>query len=202
LKELEDIFAKYEENKIRVAMVEEPVEMPDYRIVTLDGEAISAYRRLPLSVVGNGKDSVGRLLDILQADFIEQGRDTKIIVDDLRILDHLNKQGKDLNYIPDEDDRLVLADISNLSAGGTSEDVTETVAPEWIDLAAMIASNFNLRLCGVDIACEDISDGDAAYSILEVNAAPGLDHYASSGEKQENIVRSLYAKVFNTSPVR
>ncbi len=54
-----------------------------------------------------------------------------------------------------------------------------------------------LQLCGVDLACADIEQPDAAYSILETNAAPGLDNYAATGERQATIVRELLKEVFN-----
>jgi D-alanine-D-alanine ligase-like ATP-grasp enzyme len=34
-----------------------------------------------------------------------------------------------------------------------------------------------------------------AYFILEINAAPGLDHYAKIGEAQKKIVEGLYLEV-------
>ncbi len=33
------------------------------------------------------------------------------------------------------------------------------------------------------------------YWIIEINAAPGLDHYVTSGAKQEKIVEKLYLEV-------
>ncbi len=72
--------------------------------------------------------------------------------------------------------------------------------PAIATTASTIANNFNLRLCGVDLACADITDPDSDYSVLEVNASPGLDHYAASGAKQHQIVRDLYTKVFNALP--
>lgn len=54
-----------------------------------------------------------------------------------------------------------------------------------------------LRLCGVDIACTDLENPHSDYSILEINAAPGLDNYASSGQEQFERVKDLYKKIFN-----
>jgi hypothetical protein len=33
---------------------------------------------------------------------------------------------------------------------------------------------------------------------LEINAAPGLDHYAQTGKKQEKIVENLYLQVLKS----
>lgn len=102
-------------------------------------------------------------------------------------------------FIPAVGEIQTLASISNLSAGGTSVDVTNSIAPEWVELSKKIAAGMNLRLCGVDLACTDITDGDADYAVLEVNAAPGLDHYAMSGDAQKQLVDDLYMRVLNVS---
>lgn len=199
--ELIEIIAIYEEKKIRLAVVEEAILMPDYRIVVLDGELISAYERRPLAVVGNGTNTIEELVATLQESYKLDGRDTLLEARAPRIVKHLGKQGLSLGYVPAVDERLTLATISNLSAGGTSFDVSKTIAPRWVDVASNIAASFNLRLCGVDLACEDISSDAADYSVLEVNSTPGLDHYASSGDDQRRIVDDLYTRVLNVPPV-
>lgn len=198
--ELPNILESYAEKRVRVAMVEESINMPDYRIVTLDGELISAYRRIPLAVTGNGKDNVRTLLEAVQQRYFEEGRDTRIDPNDPRILAQLRKQAVDFDHVPAAEAEIVLASISNLSAGGTSEDVSDRIAQRWVDLTAYVAKNFSLRLCGLDLACNDITNEHSDYSVIEVNAAPGLDHYASSGEEQSRKVRELYARVLNAYP--
>jgi D-alanine-D-alanine ligase-like ATP-grasp enzyme len=174
--ELDEIMDLYDEKKVRVAIVEEPLDMPDYRVVMLDGELISAYKRIPLTVTGDGNSSVRNLLTTLQSHFEAEGRDTRIDAEDNRIVTHLQKQGLTVDSLLSEGQELVLVPVSNLSMGGTSEDVTDRIHSHWSDLAAYIAKNFNLRLCGVDLACSDITDPESPYSVIEVNAAPGLDH--------------------------
>lgn len=198
--ETQDIFNSYEEAKVRVAIVEEAVDMPDYRVVVLDGELISAYQRKPLGVVGNGRSTIEELLEQLQLQYHAEGRDTIIDLDDPRIARQLGKLGYNLAVIPKKNEELTLTSVSNLSAGGTSVDVTEKIHKEWVDKVTYIAKNFNLRLCGVDLACSDIASDSSEYSVIEVNAAPGLDHYASSGAAQKKIVDELYAKVLNAYP--
>lgn len=198
--ELDEVMCIYDEKKVKVAIVEEPINMPDYRVVVLDGELISAYRRMPLAVTGNGQATIRDLLSDLQTKYEDEGRDTRIDPNDYRIATHLAKIGLDLQSVPDKDYYQELVPVSNLSAGGTSEDVTESLHARWSELASYIAKNFNLRLCGVDLACSDITSPDATYSVLEVNAAPGLDHYAASGDVQRQLVDRLYARVFNALP--
>ncbi|GHV21257.1 hypothetical protein FACS189428_1370 [Clostridia bacterium] len=53
-----------------VMIIEEFQKGNDYRIVVLDDEVISAYQRMPLNVVGDGKHSIRDLLLQKQEEFI------------------------------------------------------------------------------------------------------------------------------------
>ncbi len=199
--QLADVIGKYEKSRVKVALIEEAIEMPDYRVVCLDGELISAYQRAPLSVVGDGRSSIIELLQGKQAQYESEGRNTKkldAISEDVET--YLNSYGVSIQDILEDGRSQLLLPVSNLSTGGTSEDVTDIIHKRWSDLTSFIAKNFNLRLCGLDLACEDVEDPDASYSVLEVNSSPGLDHYAMSGKDQEEIVDQLYTKVFNALP--
>jgi D-alanine-D-alanine ligase-like ATP-grasp enzyme len=41
----------------------------------------------------------------------------------------------------------------------------------------------------------NIADAPDEFWVLEVNAAPGLDHYVKSGKAQQRIVESMYLEV-------
>jgi len=41
----------------------------------------------------------------------------------------------------------------------------------------------------------DINAKPKKYWILEINAAPGLDHYVKTGNSQQKIVEDMYLKV-------
>jgi D-alanine-D-alanine ligase-like ATP-grasp enzyme len=195
-------LAELAELRTRLALVEKAVDLPDYRLVLLNGELISAYRRTALSVTGDGKLSVRALIDRLAAEFRASGRDTRIASGDQRIARHLRHLGLSLDSVPQKGETLLLLDISNLSAGGTAEDVTSEVAQHWRDFLSTVAEEFGLNFCGIDLLCGDITDAAATYSLLELNSAPGLDHYAFVGESQAQVVRELYAKVLNVPPAR
>jgi D-alanine-D-alanine ligase-like ATP-grasp enzyme len=191
-----------ERDRIRVAVVEEAVELPDYRLVVLDRSVISAYRRDPLSVVGDGSSTIDELLFNLLEKFQEQGRAARISLEDERIQQCLRRQTLGPESVPRSGAKVSLLHLSNLSLGGAAKDVSASAASEWTDLAIEVADLLGLRYCGVDLACADIQDPAANYSVLEVNAAPGLDHYAEVGPAQEAKVRELYARVLNAFPHR
>jgi len=183
----------------RVALVQRVVKGKDYRLVVLDGKVISAYERIPLSVVGNGRSTIGRLLVAKQRAFVAASRDTRIRADDPRIADKLCRQGMSMDSIPKNGERVYLLDNANLSTGGDSVDVTDIVHPLFRRIAVHLTKDMGLRLCGVDLMVEgDISRPPGVYRILEINAAPGLDHYAQTGKKQERIVENLYLQVLKS----
>ena len=180
----------------RIVLVQRPVCGKDYRLVVLDEEVISAYERIPLNVIGDGESTIGNLLERKQRDFIASSRDTRINADDPRIEAKLKHQGLNFESVLTEGQRIFLLDNANLSTGGDSVDVTGAVHPEFAQLAIQLTRDMGLRLCGVDIMVKgDISQKPSDYWILEINAAPGLDHYAKIGIEQERIVEDLYMQV-------
>ncbi len=180
----------------RVALVQGYVSGKDYRLVVLDRKIISAYERIPLNVVGNGKDSIGKLLQKKQGEFVASSRDTRIKTDDPRIKRKLKHQGLSLRTILPKGKRVFLLDNANLSTGGDSIDVTKRVHPSYKKLAMKLTRDMGLRLAGVDLMVKgDISKKPGRYIILEINSAPGLDHYAKLGKAQEKVVKDLYRVV-------
>jgi D-alanine-D-alanine ligase-like ATP-grasp enzyme len=185
----------------RVALVQKPVHGKDYRLVVLDDQVISAYQRIPLSVSGDGKQTVRQLLIAKQRRFVAASRDTQIRIDDLRIAEKLKRQNMNMKSVPEKGRLVFLLDNANLSTGGDSIDVTNVVHPLFAQTAINLTRDMGLRLCGVDLIVDgDISQwtGDKNFHVLEINAAPGLDHYAQTGKKQEKIVEDLYLQVLKS----
>jgi len=179
-----------------VALVQKFIPGRDYRIVVLDGDVISAYERIPLTVTGDGRKTVGQLLKDKQQSFERSGRDTRLDLKDFRFQWKLRRLKMSLRSVLKKGEKIFLLDNANLSTGGDSVDVTPRVHQDYRKLVRSVARDMELRLCGIDIITSDISKPlDPHHVILEINAAPGLDHYASSGKKQQKIVEGLYLKV-------
>lgn len=183
----------------KIAIIEKYLPGKDYRIVVLDKEIISAYERMPLSVVGDGKNSIFVLLKKKQEIFNTTNRDTKINFEDKRILIKLKKQKLSFKSILLKGKKIFLLDNANLSTGGDSSDVTNTIHPSFKKIAINLTREMGLRISGVDIM---VTKGDIAenpkncrYYIIEINAAPGLDHYVTTGTTQRKNVEAMYLKV-------
>lgn len=191
------LFEVFKSDKI--AIVERYLPGKDYRIVVLDNEIISAYQRIPLSVVGDGRSSILALLRKKQKSFISSGRDTKINFSDKRILIKLKRQKLSFKSVLPKDEQIFLLDNANLSTGGDAVDVTKTIHPSFKKIAINLTHDMGLRIAGVDIM---VTNGDITakvqksnYFIIEINAAPGLDHYVTTGPAQRRIVEAMYLKI-------
>ncbi|MBD2136287.1 cyanophycin synthetase [Anabaena sp. FACHB-1237] len=167
----------------------------DYRIVVLDQEVFVTYQRIPLFVIGDGQSTILQILQQKQEKFIEIGRKKIIKFDDFRILQKLQQQNLDFKSIIPEHHRVYLLDNANLSSGGEAIDFSESIHPDFQNLAVKITQDMGLRLAGVDILTDDITQPLGNYTLLEVNGSPSLSHYAASGEIAAKKVENLYLKI-------
>jgi D-alanine-D-alanine ligase-like ATP-grasp enzyme len=182
--------------RCHVFLVQQFIPGRDYRIVVLDDQVISAYERSPLAVKGDGKRTIRQLLVQKQKSFERDGRDTCIDFEDVRMHRKLASQKLTLASVLPSGKEMNLLDNANLSTGGESRDVTHEMHDDYRRLAIAVTKDMGLRLCGVDLLTSDITQPkDASTVILEINGAPGLDHYAATGKAQQKIVEDLYARV-------
>lgn len=63
-------------------------------------------------------------------------------------------------------------------------------------MAIQLAHNMGLKFCGIDImTTHPVYERLQDYTIIEINAAPGLDYYAQGGKVQKETVKNLYGKM-------
>ncbi|MBI2601387.1 ATP-grasp domain-containing protein [Candidatus Daviesbacteria bacterium] len=186
----------FNEVKDNVALVQKFIDGDDYRIVVVDDAVLCVYRRKPLSVIGNGKDTVNGLLNEKQQMFAARGRDTVINLADPRLERRFKNTNINFDTVLAKGKVLPLLDNANLSAGGEAEDVTLLLHEDYKKMAIKLSQDMGLKFSGIDIKTLDpISESIKQYIIIEINSAPGLDYYAEMGNRQKRIVKKLYKKV-------
>ncbi len=181
-----------------VLLVEAVCPGQDYRVVVLNDKIISAYLRIPLFIVGDGDHTIDELLQFSRDRLPLAGRpNSEINIGDYRVDLKLREIGRSRGYIPSTGERITLLDNANLSTGGTSVDVTDQVHADFASIAVQATRTLGLRFSGVDILCTDISSpaNNQTWNIIEINAAPGLDNYASMGKTQAERVEALYKSI-------
>ncbi len=189
--------ARFILSKSKVMLLQKVVRGKDYRIVVLDNKVISAYERIPLFVIGNGTSTIRDLVRRKQKEFAKIGRDTQLNPQDFRIAMKLGRAKLSMDSVLSVGQQCFLLDNANLSSGGEAIDVTDRISEGFKQIAIDVTRQMNLRYCGVDIITSDLIESITPkhYIILEINAAPGLDHYANIGEKQTQHVKDLYRQV-------
>lgn len=182
--------------KDNIALVQKIVKGKDYRVVVLDNKIISAYQRIPFNIVGDGVSTVQGLIKKKLKNLILLDRPAKIELSDPRLIRNLKTQKLDLKSVLLKGEKIILLNNANLTTGGDSIDVTKILHPQFKKLAIDLTRDMGLRLCGVDLMVSgDISDPPKRYWVIEINAAPGLDHYIKTGPEQEKIVENMYLEI-------
>lgn len=160
-------------------VIERFINGNDYRILVINYKFSAAALRTPAMVTGDGLHTVFELIKIANEDPNRgEGHEkilTRIFFDETTN-EILKMQGHTLSTVPIKGENVFLKQTANLSTGGTSIDVTESVHPDIIRLAERAAKIIGLDICGIDIISEDISKPlkHTKSMIVEVNAAPGF----------------------------
>ena len=179
-----------------VFLVQRALLGKDYRLLVLDGEMVSAYERFPFSVEGNGKSTLRDLVRKKIKKLFRERTDVQARIDDPRIISSIRRAGISWNSILSKGRRVYLLHNANLSTGGDAIDVSKLVHSAFRRIAVRVTRDMGLRYCGVDLMVKgDISRSPRKYWILELNAAPGVEYYASSGSENRRRVERIYLRI-------
>lgn len=160
-------------------VVETFVTGKDYRCLIINGRMEAIAERVPAHVIGDGKATVGELVELTNADPRRGvGHEkvlTRIKTDDAA-LEILAGQGHTLESVPEAGEMVKLALTGNMSTGGISIDRTLEAHPENVEIAEEAARMVGLDIAGIDFICPDITEPvrETGGAICEVNAAPGF----------------------------
>lgn len=169
----------------------------DYRIVVYDKEIICAYERIPLYIEGDGLSTVRDLIDAKQCEWQSLGREIAIESLEERLNAMLQRNCIGLESVLENGRTLLLLGNANLSSGGSARDCTDTLHEFYRKAAITIANTMNLRLCGIDMLIDGDGTTEVPFTVLELNAGPGLAHYASLGNEHYKRVERLYQRIFD-----
>ena len=171
----------------RTIIVESYIEGFDHRLLVVNGELVAAAKREPGHVVGDGKHSIAKLVDIVNED-PRRGVGHEKVLTRLEF-DHqaerlLMKSGYDKDTVLKMGEVVYLRSTANLSTGGTAQDVTDIIHPDNREMAIRAIRAIGLDIGGVDFLTNDISLSyrEAGGAICEVNAGPGFRMHVAPSE--------------------
>lgn len=179
-----------------LALIEEELVGPVYRITVVDGTYSAALRRDPPSVVGDGKHTIRELVDEENTHPARSGPYFWQLKIDDYALEELEWQGYTPESVPPEGDRVMLHQKVNWGLGGTTADTTEHVHPENIKMFEDLAKFLKAPIVGIDFIVGDLSrpwHEQERCGILECNSMPFFDnHHLPFEGKPRNVAADIW----------
>lgn len=185
-------------------LVEEFIPGTEYRFFILDGRCEAVLLRVAANVVGDGKHTIRELVAQKNANPL-RGRDHRSPLEIISLGDieqlMLTQQGYTPDDILPEGKKVNLRRNSNISTGGDSIDVTETMDSSYQELAAAMATSMGAWACGVDLIIPDetqpASKEKPHCTCIELNFNPSMymHTYCAEGPGQA-ITPKILDKLF------
>ena len=183
-------------------IVETFIEGLDHRMLVVNGELIAVSKRVPGHVVGNGRSTIGELVEEVNRDPRRGIGHEKVLTRlefDEQAVRLLAKRGYSRETVPPEGEVVYLRSTANLSTGGTAIDVTDIVNPDNREMAIRAIKAIGLDVGGVDFLTTDIAQSykEIGGGICEINAAPGFRmHVAPSEGKPRDVAGPVMDMLF------
>ena len=172
-------------------VIEQYLKGANYRVVTVKGKIMSVIQRYPPFIIGNGVDSIAKLIDTENAIRQEMQLYGGMfpIQKSQQVKDYLAKSGYDFSSIPAADENVELFHRVALAPGGIVRTLeSNSLHPDNIELFLKTLDLFNANILGIDVIFEDsieTSHKEQKCILLEVNSRPYLKmhDYPRYGEK-------------------
>ena len=187
----------------RSVIVETFIEGHDHRMLVIDGELVAVAKRVPGHVVGDGTHTIEELVAMVNSD-PRRGIGHEKVLTRIEFDSQADRLLAQKNYtrqtVPAAGEAVYLRSTGNLSTGGTSVDVTDSVHPDNREMAIRTVEAIGLDVGGVDFLTPDITQSyreSGGGAICEVNAAPGFRmHMAPSEGKPRDVAGPVLDMLF------
>nr|WP_298109242.1 N-acetylglutaminylglutamine synthetase [uncultured Pseudomonas sp.] len=147
----------------------------DLRILVIGFEVVAAAIRRPAEVIGDGRHSIGELIDAQSRRRQAATDGESRIPKDTETLRTLHAAGVDYDSVLPQGQRLAVRKTANLHTGGSLEDVTEILHPTLADAAVKAARALDIPVVGLDLLVPAADQAD--YVFIEANERAGLANH-------------------------
>jgi cyanophycin synthetase len=177
-------------------LVEEQVAGANYRLLYLDGVLLDAVERRPPSVTGDGRSTIRRLVEEVNAARLRTGSTISqvLLTIDMDMEQTLARQGLSPSSVPAADVVVPVKTVINQNFAADNVTVTDRLCRSLVADGARAARTVGVRLAGVDVITPDptVPLAESGGVILEVNTTPGFHyHYHKSDGSFPVAVRVL-----------
>nr|WP_298165939.1 N-acetylglutaminylglutamine synthetase [uncultured Pseudomonas sp.] len=147
----------------------------DLRILVIGFEVVAAAIRRPAEVIGDGRHSIGELIDAQSRRRQAATDGESRIPKDAETLRTLHAAGVDYDSVLPQGQRLAVRKTANLHTGGSLEDVTDILHPTLADAAVKAARALDIPVVGLDLLVPAADQPD--YVFIEANERAGLANH-------------------------
>lgn len=169
-------------------VVQEMVFGKEYRVLMLEDKAIGVLEMIPPRVLGDGKNTIKKLIEKKQ----EKTKDKTSFDKSLEKI--LCEQGENLESIPKKGKEVFFKRNSCIAEGGETKNVTTAINKELESLCAKATNIVDKKLVGLDIICEDIrkKPTEQNFNVIEANRRPDIYiHYNPTFGTTQNVVKDI-----------
>ncbi|MGI9317788.1 MAG: cyanophycin synthetase [bacterium] len=174
-------------------IIEQFLQGANYRVLATDHNLISVIRRYPPFVVGDGRTTIGQLID--QENTVRQEMKLHPVIFPLQkseqVVRHLAKQRLNLESVPAENEHIELFHRVALAPGGVVETIDQNTIPDDNkELFQRVVKMFDANVFGIDVIFEkgiETSYKDQQCIFIEVNSRPymKMHYYPRYGDKED-----------------
>ncbi len=174
---LHDAIAYAEQFKEEDAvLVQSQVTGEDIRILFIGDTYVGALIRHPASVVGDGAATIAQLI-AKENQREERGLNYMKDLNEINETAAENYLGEKLQDIPSDGEKVQVIGGANVGLGGMSEEVSDRIHPDYIEMAKQAKDACQLTHAGIDFMIDDFtqppSDTNSVH-LIEVNGGPML----------------------------
>lgn len=149
----------------------------EYRTFYLNGEVLLIYGKKKPFVIGDGKSTIGELIENLNLP------DKKVVQDNLNILD--------MNYVPKDNEKIDISWKHNLSGGATPTVLEKGELYHRIESLAIKAGKaMNINFATIDI----IQTADDNLYVMEVNSGVCATIFVEKVDGGYEMIKDVYRK--------
>lgn len=172
--------------------IEEFITGNNYRLLVLGSKVIAIAERLPAYINGDGSHTIQKLIEISNKE--RKASHLHTITVDNEIKRRLKLEGRTMETIPTQNERVFLRYNCNMSTGGTTLECLDRTHPKYLEIAVKACQAISLEFGGVDLITPDISNFDGVKcAINEINRAPGLRiHYYPDVGRPVNVAKQIW----------
>jgi D-alanine-D-alanine ligase-like ATP-grasp enzyme len=184
-------------------MIEEQFEGDSFRLLYLGGRLIDAVKRSRPTVVGDGKSTIGQLIQKENDERLGSGpsRAFWCLTIDLDCKFYLVDKGLSLNTVPPDGDVLAVKNVANQNSNRDNISVRNDVHPYFHEIGRHVSSLLGVALIGLDIMARDLTTplNVSGGMINEVNITPGLHHHEliANPEDRANVCSLILEYIFS-----